>query len=479
MTLTEYEVWYRKKYRRTSSALHNTFIVFSDLMAVMLSFGIGFFLVNLYDYSAINFRSFVTYWPYLPIFIIVFWVPGRLYPGLAQAPAEEFRRICITSLIVHGGIIFSHYIEKFRFDAISAAFIVSFVFSMIVLIIFRNAMRSFLSWTNLGNIPAVVFGAGTTGRAIIDRILRSKSAGYVPVLILDDRPESGDEYRNIPILHDMSLGPKIAARFKIRMAIVVMPEINADDSAELFNNSVSAFRYHVFMPAIFNNIGMHIRDFGGILGMFGSNRLTMFWNQWIKRLIDILLVFLGGSIILPFLLVLSLLIKLNSPGPVFYTQTRIGRNGRHFKVYKFRSMYFDAEERLQALLASNPALHKEWALKHKLKEDPRITSVGKFIRRMSIDELPQLINVLKGEMSLVGPRPIVDEEIKKYSGNFRRVFSIRPGITGLWQVSGRSNTDYAERVSLDVYYLESWSLWLDIWVLYKTIGVVLIGKGAY
>ena len=142
-------------------------------------------------------------------------------------------------------------------------------------------------------------------------------------------------------------------------------------------------------------------------------------------------------------------------------------------------MAVDAQEQLQKILNSDPAIKEEWEKNHKLHNDPRITGIGKLLRNTSMDEFPQLINILKGEMSLVGPRPVVDDEVEKYGEDFNRIFSIRPGLTGLWQVSGRSNTDYHDRVAYDTYYLQSWSVWLDLWVLFKTIGVVLRGKGAY
>ncbi|MDR1930321.1 MAG: undecaprenyl-phosphate galactose phosphotransferase WbaP [Treponema sp.] len=479
MNFKDYEAWYKKRSSITTSALYTAFMVIADLSAVMLSFGTGFFLLNLYDMSAINFKSFVTYWPYLPVFILVFWIAGRLYPGAAQAPADELRYFTAASFIVHGGIVISRYIEDLEFDAISAAFIISFIVSMPILLVCRSMIRSFLFATKLGSIPAVIFGGGVTGRNIIDRLLQSKTAGYVPVLILDDDPATGDQYRGIPIIHDTSLGPEIAARFRIRMAIVILPELSKKNLSRLISNYVSAFRYRVIMPAVFTNAGIAVRDFGGILGIASANRLNMFWNLWIKRFFDLSLLIVGGVLVLPFLLIIALLVKISSPGPVLYGHIRVGRGGRHFTAYKFRSMCVDADERLKTLLESDPALRKEWEASHKLKNDPRVTFIGKLLRRTSIDEFPQLINVLRGDMSMVGPRPIVDAEIKKYGENFNRIFSVKPGITGLWQVSGRSDTDYTERVSLDTYYLESWSLWLDIWILYKTIGTVFKGRGAY
>jgi len=139
----------------------------------------------------------------------------------------------------------------------------------------------------------------------------------------------------------------------------------------------------------------------------------------------------------------------------------------------------DAEQQLQKLLESDPAVREEWEKNHKLKNDPRITAVGKILRRSSLDEFPQLINIIRGEMSLVGPRPIVYDEIEKYGDDFDRIFSIKPGLTGLWQVSGRSDTNYNARISYDTYYLQSWSVWLDLWIILKTFGSIIFGKGAY
>jgi Undecaprenyl-phosphate galactose phosphotransferase WbaP len=224
---------------------------------------------------------------------------------------------------------------------------------------------------------------------------------------------------------------------------------------------------------------MSVRDFDGVLGFVTSHKLTMFWNLGIKRFMDITIVILGGIIILPLLLIIALLVKLSSPGPVLYKHTRLGINGKYFTAYKFRSMVLDADKKLEELLASDPASREQWEKNHKLRSDPRITIIGKFLRRTSFDEFPQLLNILKGEMSLVGPRPIVDAEVKKYGEDYARIFSVKPGLTGLWQVSGRSDTDYNERVSFDTYYLQSWSIWLDVWVLFKTFSVVIKGKGAY
>jgi len=484
MTLTEFDVWYRTRYRRTSSALNATAFIVSDLIAILLTFAWGFFWVRIYgfifDFKSINAKSFITYWPYLPVFILIFQI-HKLYPGVSLAPSEEMRRFFVGSLIAYGGIIMSRFIEHEVWDSINTAFFIGFTFATLFLLIMRSATHWFLHKTRLGGIPTVIYGSGTTGKFVTDCLLDSIRTGYVPVLILDDKPPGNEEYKNIPIIHDYNVGPEIVKRYNIKMAIVALPKMDAHNLKMLINSSVNAFRYNVIIPNFFNmsSIWMSVRDFNGILGIDTSNKFNLSWNKLIKRLLDIFPVTLGGLIILPFLMLVALMVKITSPGPVLYKQKRLGCNGRHFYAYKFRTMEIDAEERLQKLLESNPDLKKEWDENHKLQNDPRITKLGKFLRRTSIDEFPQLLNIIKGDMSLVGPRPIVDAEVEKYGDDFARIFSIKPGLTGLWQVSGRSDSNYLDRVSYDMYYLQSWSIWLDLWIIFKTFGVVIAGKGAY
>jgi Undecaprenyl-phosphate galactose phosphotransferase WbaP len=390
------------------------------------------------------------------------------------------RHFAIGNAISFGGIILSRYIEDKDFDAITAAFFISFIFSAFILLVCRSIMRGLLSATKLGGIPAVVYGSGSLAQTLIDKLHRNKTLSYVPVVMLDDHATI-DEYKGVPVIKDTTIGPALVKRLNLKMAMVAIPELSEQEMSALLIHSVSAFRYNVLLPSFLNitNIWMNIRDFNGMLGFASTNHLQLWWNRMYKRALDLFAVIIGGLIILPVLLVIALLVKITSTGPILYGHSRIGQNGTVFKAYKFRTMVQNADEILGKLLDSDPPARKEWDENHKLKDDPRITPFGKFLRKTSLDEFPQLINVLKGEMSLVGPRPIVKDEIKKYGGNFKRIFSVKPGITGLWQVSGRSDTDYSGRVSFDTYYLQSWSIWLDLWVLYKTIGVVLSRKGAY
>jgi len=483
MTLSDFNNWYLTRRRRTSSALTASAFIISDMLGIMLSIGWGFFIVRLYYFiypGHINFKSFITYWPYLPGFILIFLI-ANLYPGISLAPAEEFKRLCIGSIFAYGGIILSRLIEKNTWDSINTAFLISCFFSMILLLCARSITHIFLYKTKLSGIPAVIYGTGSTGKLVAECLLNNIRTGYVPVLFLDDTDTSKNEIMGIPVIHDTSVSHEIVKRYNIKMAIVAMPELDAVKLKNLLNKSVSAFRYNVIIPNFFNisNIWMSVRDFSGILGIETSHKFKLSFNLGIKRLLDILFVFFGGILILPFLLLIALMIKITSRGPVLYKHKRLGKDGKPFYTYKFRTMKKDAEEQLKKLLDSDPAIMEEWKKNHKLKNDPRITAVGRILRRTSFDEFPQLINIIKGEMSLVGPRPIVYDEKEKYGDDFDRIFSIKPGLTGLWQVSGRSDTNYHERISYDTYYLQSWSVWLDLWIILKTFGSIIFGKGAY
>lgn len=198
-----------------------------------------------------------------------------------------------------------------------------------------------------------------------------------------------------------------------------------------------------------------------------------------KRSFDIIVSFVALLLLLPLFVVVAVLIKATSKGPVFFRHKRMGMNGEVFEVYKFRTMIENAEKVLYEMFEEDPELEEEYRKEYKLKEDPRITRIGRFLRKVSLDELPQLINVLRGEMSLVGPRPIVKDEMSKYGKYAKLILKVPPGLTGMWQMSGRSDLDYEERIRLDMYYINNWSFWLDIMIILKTIPAVLGKKGAY
>jgi Undecaprenyl-phosphate galactose phosphotransferase WbaP len=197
-----------------------------------------------------------------------------------------------------------------------------------------------------------------------------------------------------------------------------------------------------------------------------------------KRLLDVIGAVVLGLVFAPLMLVILFLMR-KGDGSVIYRHWRVGRNGQMFSCLKFRTMVPNADQVLRDLLESDPELQAEWVRDHKLRNDPRVTRLGRFLRRTSLDELPQLMNVLRGEMSLVGPRPVIREELLRYGRNVNTYLAAKPGITGLWQVTGRNDTDYRRRVVLDTYYVRNQNLLLDLYILAKTTGVVLGGNGAY
>ncbi|HSF76809.1 MULTISPECIES: sugar transferase [Microcoleus] len=225
------------------------------------------------------------------------------------------------------------------------------------------------------------------------------------------------------------------------------------------------------------------RGFGSVLQ--GDRRISRSLQsldgELFKRLFDILFSLSVLILFAPVYLLLAFLIALSSPGPIFYVQERVGKNRKRFYCLKFRTMVENADDILLEIMENSPHLRQEFEDNFKLKQDPRITWIGRFLRMTSLDEFPQFWNVLKGDMSVVGPRPLVEEELPRYGRHINKILTIRPGITGLWQVSGRNDIPYPRRVQIDLYYANDKNLWMDMWIVFKTIGVVIFPKnnGAY
>lgn len=200
----------------------------------------------------------------------------------------------------------------------------------------------------------------------------------------------------------------------------------------------------------------------------------------LKRAFDLLFSLIILTVAFPLFMTIAIFVRITSRGPAIYAHERVGRGGRMFRCFKFRSMYADSDKRLKELLANNTVMREEWEKNHKLKNDPRITPVGKFLRKTSLDELPQFLNVLKGDLSVVGPRPVVQAEVvRHFKDKAPKILSVRPGLTGLWQVSGRSNTTYSERIQLDEKYIDSQNIWLDLKLIFKTLPAMINRRGAY
>jgi undecaprenyl-phosphate galactose phosphotransferase len=271
---------------------------------------------------------------------------------------------------------------------------------------------------------------------------------------------------------------------EIHGAVVVPPDSDSEGAIELFSYIHTRVMRMIYVPKasamdLTNaETGQLLRSQLGYMSV--NNALASPLNKLLKRIFDLLLFILITPIVLPIILILMLVVKLTSPGAAIFSHERIGRDGKTFKVYKLRSMYKDSKERLAEMLANDPAVKAEWEAFYKLKDDPRITPLGKFLRKSSLDELPQFFNVFLGNMSFVGPRPVLKDELDRYYKEKTVYYNMAtPGITGLWQVSGRNDTTYDDRISMDCWYVFNWSLWLDIVILFSTPLVVIFRRGAY
>ncbi len=424
-----------------------------------------------------------TYWQLVPLagLFVVTYAASGLYPGVGLSPVDELRRITISTSLVYfllGSTVFLRREE----DAYSRGlFLMAWLLSIAIVFAGRSFIRHVLSPYKWWGYPVIVMGAGKTGEMVIRTLQRRPRIGLKPVLVLDDDPKKHGTLLDVPVLGGVELAPSLGRSRQIPYAIVAMPGVPRDRLLDLIERYGQTFAHLLIIPDLFgfSSLWVDAKDMVGILGLEVRQQLLLPGPRLVKFLIDRLTTLVGGLLVLPTFLLIALLIRIDSPGPVFYRQTRIGQDGMRFKAWKFRSMVQDADRVLERYLHDHPELRDDWDKNQKLRDDPRVTRIGRFLRQTSLDELPQLWNILRGEMSLVGPRPIVDEEIDRYGEKFGLYTKVTPGLTGLWQVSGRNNLAYEERVSLDAYYVRNWSVWLDIYILLRTVWVVITGEGAY
>ena len=342
----------------------------------------------------------------------------------------------------------------------------------------RSLVKGGLRTLRLWGRPVAILGTGLVAERIARHLLERPEVGLMPVMVFGDGPWTLDR---LPITGHLEQAWQAVPKSGIQHLIVVPDATTAVSYDEVLRRMASRVRTVQLVPDLHGvpTSSVAVTPIGSTFGLEARNRLASPGNRTLKRAFDVVAVLVGGLAILPALLAVAAWIRLDSPGPALYRQRRVGLGGRAFHVWKFRSMVRDADARLADLLARDPGARAEWDASQKLVDDPRITRVGRLLRRTSLDELPQLWNVLVGDMSLIGPRPIVDAEIAKYGEAFELYTQVRPGMTGAWQVSGRSDTSYAYRVDLDAGYVRNWSMWLDIEILLRTVSVVLRREGAY
>ncbi len=448
----------------------------ADSVALALAVGVSIAVKALIT-GETEFGIYVRLAIFLPAFLAAYGAAG-LYSRLALGPPEEARRSIACSSLMFVFLSALTVSMRSATTYLRPALFGAIVLAAALVPLLRSAVRGWLGTCAWWGFPAIIFGPPESAADLAATMRQNPGQGLKPVAIVHSQPGAPLRVAGLPVVSGAELGD-----------IGVQPDsyavLTSDAGAHtlaLLESSKDRFSRIIAISASFPgiaNLWATPRAMGGLLGIEVCQQALLPHKHLMKRISDFTLALLLAPVLSPLVAAIAIWIKLDSPGPAFFRQQRIGRGGRTFHAWKFRTMVLNAGEILQQELKRNPSVRFEWEQTQKLKHDPRITRAGAFLRKTSLDELPQLWNVLKGEMSLVGPRPIVESEIARYGDQFSAYTRVPGGITGLWQVSGRNDTSYEERVGLDAYYVRNWSVWLDLYILFRTVGTVLFRKGAY
>jgi Undecaprenyl-phosphate galactose phosphotransferase WbaP len=452
-------------------------LVTSDCIALLLASVVGYFV-----WGNLVLRQppslYVSLVPLLCLFPLAYAF-ADLYPGFGLGAVEILRRLSYCTSISFLGLAAASFALKSDPGISRVTFVITWVAALVFVPVCRFFVLSIVKPFRWWGEPTVIFGSASEASLTIRSLERAFSLGYYVVGVLcSDGLQIGETIDGIPIIGGLELVPQLLEQG-------VSTLLAWDDSsvmARLVQSQIS-LRHMVFIrdDRLFPVERVKIRNLGGVLGIEFRNELLRRYNRLVKRVLDLALGLIGLLIAAPVITLCAVLIKLVSPGPVFFRQEREGLDGRTFQVWKLRTMHVDADARLIEILRRNPKLRQQWERSAKLLEDPRlIPVVGRFLRRWSLDELPQLWNVIIGEMSLVGPRPFPDYHLARLSPECKSLRrAVRPGLTGLWQVTVRSNGRIEDQERLDSYYIRNWSVWLDLYILAKTGAAVLMARGAY
>ncbi len=455
-------------------------VVLADLAGLALAIAVAY-AVRLLAGGHFKADQIAALWP-LPVLLLALYAGSRLYAVTPPHPAEELRRMTLATTMAFIILVMATFFLRTGELYSRIATVLAWGIALFSIPLTRMAIRSIASRRRWWGVPLVVLGAGRTADLMVHALRRWPSRGLRPVLLLDDEPGK----HGIPIAGIAVSGPidellPLAADCGIRHLMVAMPGAPPDRLRRLWRLHGKRFPNVLLVPGLseFASLWVEAKDLGGNLALELRQSLLLPSRRFLKRLLDLLLVVIGGAVLLPALLGIALAVRATSRGPAFYSQRRLGMGGAEFRAWKFRTMCADADAVLARYLAEDPVLREEWERDHKLRHDPRVTWIGRILRKTSLDELPQLWNVLIGDMSLVGPRPITAAEVPKYGDLWEFYQRVRPGLTGLWQISGRNLTTYDERVAFDAFYVSNWSPWLDLVILARTVQTVLRGEGAY
>lgn len=444
--------------------------------------------------TAILLTSTLRYWwlggayllPIWSAYLLPAWYCGsvllRLQPSWGLGPVGELRRLTILIIIAYGSTAATLFLSNPE-AVISRLTLVMAMFVSVVLVpLVRIQVKRVLLKFELWGVPTVVYGGGPAGERILRLLENEKGLGYIPVGRYSDDVHLVKETSSSVTTSDATLVKAHMAARRAPVAVLAMSDFGRAQSVELLEGPLAAYRTVLVIPDLLESPSLWVkpRDLQGVLGLEITCNLCNPISRFIKRTFDVLLVLLSAPFWLPLCALIAALIWLEDRGNPFFLQERIGVGGHRFKTWKFRTMFPDAEAILLRSLIDNEELRREWTTHYKLKDDPRNTRIGGVLRRLSLDELPQLINVLKGEMSLVGPRPLPHYHHQDLSARVQKFRErVKPGITGLWQVSGRSDTGNEGMELWDPYYVRNWSLWLDAVILIRTVRTVVQGTGAY
>jgi len=458
-------------------------LVVADWASAICAGRLAFFIRNtLVTTNGLLHVSWLNSYVVFPIIFITFFHVAQLYQRRMQF-WKVIQSVFYSCIYANVTIIILLYVTNIAGSTSRLYVFLMWLFSFIFTISFRYVVKKSLEIAGVLQLPVLMIGAGKTAGLLLKAYEGDVGLGYKIVGVLDDFGVDRSHVGNVPYLGTFADTERVIKATKVKNVIIAAPGMATKDLNELIYRVQPLVRNLSFVP---NLIGLPV---GGIEvdSMYNEkmmvlrlrNNLARSYNRHIKFIFDMALTILGTVCISPILFVLAVIIRLDSRGPIIFSHKRVGKNGKIFPCYKFRTMCVNAQEKLNDYLRENPQLKEEWERDFKLKDDPRVTKVGKFLRKTSLDELPQIFNVLKGEMSLVGPRPIIKDEVVKYGNYINDYYMVRPGITGMWQVSGRSDTTYEERVAMDSWYVRNWSVWIDVVMLFRTFKTVVKGQGAY
>jgi Undecaprenyl-phosphate galactose phosphotransferase WbaP len=429
------------------------------------------------------------------VFAVAVWIGLRslmgLYPGYGLSSEERLRRhtysvigaaAAVSIAIVLGlGDIASRFIRFYdSFPRLLLA--LGFVGLLLLPPLVQGLARWGVWRLGFWGRPVVVIGDKDTTARTVKLLKEEWVLGYAPAALIDwGLTPSVKRLDGLSHADAMTQAENLARRAGVDTIILAAPYIRRSRLAPLVSRASRSFRHVLLISHLggITNSAVTARDFAGTLAVEIKYNLLSPWARRAKRVLDLVATLAGGALALPLLLMIALLVYLESGRPVFYTDWRMGKDGVPFPCIKFRTMVPGAEAVLELMLAEDAGLREEYVKYHKLRVDPRVTRVGRFLRGTSLDELPQLWNVLRGEMSLVGPRPYLPRESGDIGDARDEILRVPPGVTGPWQVSGRNHAFFTDRIEMDIHYVRDWSVWLDLVLLARTVRALFVDKGAY